>query len=672
MLWQFPRMTIDHPTYPASRRAGNKLIIDQAQSQVQTFFDELKNGTPNYRTVASLSGQVAQEYRGRCILELLQNAHDALADAPPGDPRRVSFVLSTDPEPVLLIGNSGRPFRTQDFHGICRLAQSPKDPNKSVGNKGLGFRSVLEICTGPEIWSTAPAGSDTSFIFRFDPDTPRRVAEAARRLAEQGLDARSPFDPDRPLVDWSQDHLSRYRERLAQTEIDGAEEATNFLSPYQIPLPIEGMPPAVKALLSAGHATVVRLRLDGGKAASRDEAVQSVKDQLQELDARSTIFLDGLTTLVIDADGDRRALKRSIDSNGCLSGHPRTWRQRLRVDSSAAGTGPEAARRFRLWTRVVGGKDDPDHGARLRAVVSHLPNRWPEVRRVSVGVAVEEAAAATEGVFVIFLPTEMKTGTGAHINAPFYGSLDRRQINFREPYNELLLDCVLDLCLDVVRGLLSREPEDWSARAVVDLLSSAATVDNEDRRFLEGLQERATERDITLGELPLVLCDAGWRVPSSARIMPEVPGRRPDRRPTVARTRRVRGRVDGAWWTTCCCGEVARPPRWSLQTSTSRVARHDRTAGKAGQGSQDRRHLGRLSQQRHFGATGRPASGAEVGRLGPPRPCEVSADAGRRSAERESRERRLVLSARPGNRRRGGSRARGSRCPTGSARIPAS
>ena len=39
---------------------------------------------------------------------------------------------------------------------------------------------------------------------------------------------------------------------------------------------------------------------------------------------------------------------------------------------------------------------------------------------------------------MIFLPTEMMTGTGAYINAPFYGSLDRRQINFDNAYNDML------------------------------------------------------------------------------------------------------------------------------------------------------------------------------------------------------------------------------------------
>ena len=124
------------------RLAAKPIIEEQARRQVRTFLDELKNGTRNYRTVASLGSQVAQEYRGRAILELLQNAHDVLAFAEDDDPRQISFVLNSSPEPELLVANSGRPFHHEDFSGICQLAQSPKDPNESVGNKGLGFQSV--------------------------------------------------------------------------------------------------------------------------------------------------------------------------------------------------------------------------------------------------------------------------------------------------------------------------------------------------------------------------------------------------------------------------------------------------------------------------------------------------------------------------------------------------
>ena len=497
--------------------------MSQAQAQVQTFFDELKNGTRNYRTIASLSGQITQEYRGRCILELLQNAHDALANAESDDPRRISFVLSTAPEPVLLIGNSGRPFRTEDFYGICQLGQSPKDPNKSVGNKGLGFRSVLEVSTCPEIWSTTPAGSDTAFVFRFDPSAADRVAAAAQKIDQQGLDARSPFDPELPLVDWSQKQMEQYRERLSDEGKEGAHEAEEFLSPYQFPLPIEGILPEVEELLSAEHATVVRLRLDGGRTGVCEEAVQSVKNQLKELDARSTVFLSHLEELVIDIDGERRILERVADPEVEFSGCQRTKQQRLLVGRSGSILDDNTTHQFHVWIRNLGGDDDPEQAEQIRAVVKHLPNRWPEVHRVTVGIAVEEAPKPEEGVFVIFLPTEMTTGTGAHINAPFYGSLDRRQINFDVDYNNLLLESVLDLCLDVAAGLISEEPEGWRARAVIDLLSSTAAVGGQSWPLMDRLHKRAAERDSALENQALVLCDDGWHVPGKARMMLDIP-----------------------------------------------------------------------------------------------------------------------------------------------------
>ena len=496
--------------------------MTQAQSQVQSFFDELKNGTRNYQTIASLGGQIAQEYRGRCILELLQNAHDALANVEHDDPQQISFVLTTSPEPVLLVGNSGHPFRIEDFKGICQLGQSPKDPNKSVGNKGLGFRSVLEVSTCPEIWSTAPSGSDRSFVFRFDPSVSGRVAASAQDIERQGLDARSPFDPKRPLLDWSQKQLNQYRERLSDTNLDGVREAKKFLSPYLFPLQIEGVLPEVEKLLNAGCSTVVRLRLDGGRVGTSEGAVQSVKDQLQELDARSMVFLSHLEKLVIDIDDERRTLERIVDSDIELSGCQRTRQQRLLVGCSGPAPEDNTTRQFQVWTRIIGGDEDSDQAERIRAVVEHLPNRWPEIRQVAVGIAVEEAFEPEEGVFVIFLPTEMTTGTGAHINAPFYGSLNRRRIDFNDYYNKLLLESVLDLCLDSVSELISEEPGDWRAQAVIDLLSSTAMVDGSTWQLMDRLHERAAEQDSALENQALVFCDDGWHIPSGARIMPDI------------------------------------------------------------------------------------------------------------------------------------------------------
>ncbi len=221
---------------------------------------------------------------------------------------------------------------------------------------------------------------------------------------------------------------------LRRNRIDTDREVNEFLSPYLIPLTLGASPYLVEKLLAAGHTTVVRLPLDGGRT----------------------------------------------------------------------GTGEEADR--------------------IAAAVGHLPNRWPEVSKVEVAVAVQETAAAGQGVFVIFLPTEMSTGTGAHINAPFYGSLDRRQINFNDEYNELLLEYVLDLCLDAAMGLAKGNAEGWRGRAVVDLLASTdRPTDSDATSLMERLRQHELDRGGDLSSVALILCDEGWNRPADARTMPHFP-----------------------------------------------------------------------------------------------------------------------------------------------------
>ncbi len=511
------------------RLAGKRIIEEQTRGQVRTFLDELRNGTTNYRTVASLGDQVAQEYRGRAVLELLQNAHDVLGGN--DDPGQVSFVLNSSGEqPELLIANSGRPFRHEDFSGICELAQSPKDPNESVGNKGLGFRSVLELTTCPEVWSTAPAGDQPAFTFGFHP----RVLDSVVRVAAALVDGRPATDPalgGEPVVDWSEKQIEEYRGRISGYGIKPAEQVEEWLSeevkqlsPYVLPRPLGDPPPSVTKLLEDAHATVIRLPLDGGRAGSAKEAVKSVREQLVALNEAAMVFLRHLSALRITIDGDRTELKRWADSEHSVPVSANRH-DRLRVSRSPVGADDVAHRSFHVWSRTFGGTDQPAELARVAAAVRHLPNRWPEVRKVEVAVAVEDTPKARKGAFVIFLPTRMETGVGAHVNAPFYGSLDRRKIDFGDDYNQLLLELVTDLALDAVLELVNGPAEPWRGRAVIDLLAQAGSATPDDPKLTRRLRECARDRQDypCLDEMALILCDGGWRRPVVARTMPNIP-----------------------------------------------------------------------------------------------------------------------------------------------------
>lgn len=549
-------------TPDSSRGAASQRIIEeQARRQMRTFLDELKNGTTNYRTVASLGDEVAKEYRGRAVLELLQNAHDVLRDGADGDRRRVSFVLDSSAEqPELLIANSGRPFHREDFIGICQLAQSPKDPNKSVGNKGLGFRSVLELTTRPEVWSTAPtavtsppheprAEDDIAFTFGFDPDVLEPIARVAKRLFDRAT-ATDPAFGREPVVDWPEEQIEEYRRRqieeyrrrlsrsgLKPEEVEQClteenvknyltEEIRKYLSPYVLPRFPGDPPDQVARLLEDGHVTVIRLPLDGGKAGrldeeAKNEAIASVRDQLRALDEAAMVFLRHLSVLRITVDGECVELTRSVDPALPFPA-PAARRERVRVGRA----GPEATeateRSFLVWSRTVGGDDHPDERKRIKHAVLHLPNRWPEVRTVEVAVAVEETRKASPGLYVIFLPTETETTVGAYINAPFYGSLDRRRIDFEDAYNKLLLDLVTKLMRDAVEELVAGDPESWRGRAVIDLLAPVpGSPEAKKGPPLTGtLRELQFANERPLDHEALILCDGGWRQPGVARIMP--------------------------------------------------------------------------------------------------------------------------------------------------------
>ncbi|MDE0553442.1 MAG: hypothetical protein OXI24_04455, partial [Candidatus Poribacteria bacterium] len=302
-----------------------------------------------------------------------------------------------------------------------------------------------------------------------------------------------------------------------------SQEAHDFLSPYLIPLTIEGLPLEVDALWQSGHVTVIRLPLDGGSKSLTEEAVSTVREQLKELDARSVLFLSNVERIVIEIDGNQRILERSVNKEVEFPEQPGFRHQHILVGESEADSSNYTTREFHIWNRDLGGENDPKKAKSIRAVVKHLPNRWPEVHQVKLGVAIEEASFADKGRFVIFLPTEMKTGTGTHINAPFYGSLSRQHIEFDDPYNEFLLNEVLNLILDVTFSHLLESQEEWSARAVIDLFASLTYVDGQDWKIMENLINQSDQRGIDLNEIKLILCDQGWCNAENAREMPNIP-----------------------------------------------------------------------------------------------------------------------------------------------------
>jgi len=104
--------------------------------------EEIKTRTQTYRNDPPilLSGytqerQTVQDYEGRQLLELMQNADDAQSD--------VLYIDLDTKKRSLSIKNNGEAFSLEGLKSLMFTGNSSKNKEEYIGNKGLGFRSIL-------------------------------------------------------------------------------------------------------------------------------------------------------------------------------------------------------------------------------------------------------------------------------------------------------------------------------------------------------------------------------------------------------------------------------------------------------------------------------------------------------------------------------------------------
>lgn len=92
------------------------------------------NDSPNLLSdLAGLEDYISEIYHNRSFIELLQNADDAQAT-------KFKIIKSNG---LLYVANNGRDFTQHDFESLCRSAASNKVRGRTIGYRGIGFKSVV-------------------------------------------------------------------------------------------------------------------------------------------------------------------------------------------------------------------------------------------------------------------------------------------------------------------------------------------------------------------------------------------------------------------------------------------------------------------------------------------------------------------------------------------------
>jgi hypothetical protein len=404
-------------------------IKNYARANIKSYVTASEEGgTRWWRSIENLSGQVAQEYQGRVLYELIQNASDAHNRAGYAAPVRIRLNRSEGDFGTLYITNGGNPFTRDDFEAINSIAQSSKPPGEGIGNKGLGFRSVLTISTWPEIYSSEPEGNLTGdlngYCFGF-----------AR-----------PED----LVD------------LCHNDQELIERVSKDLHPMLLPTPRRPVPRQVADLADGRTATVIRLPLRS------EEAIRSVERQIKQLhsdEAPLLLFLKLISELSVEI----------IDS-GIIESAETMRRSVMRLDISSAPANTfeiidlEEKGKFFIASLLLGAEE-------LRSEIyesvqkNYMNERWLDWNEPgSVSVACRIDGGKCLPNIYTFLPMAESAPFAGYLNAPFFTDLGRMGLQLDVPFNEFLFNMGAKLCAATSITLANSDLE-FAPSCAVDLIA---------------------------------------------------------------------------------------------------------------------------------------------------------------------------------------------------------
>ncbi len=497
---------------------SRKEVIDKTLGEIRSFLDELSNGTSRYRSLHNLTEQVEHQYHGRFLIELIQNAHDALFEVGDMDaPQRIEIILAEEELPygVLYIANDGQPFTPSNFKALSNLGQSDKDPQKSIGNKGIGFRSVLEITKVPEIYSRKEKDSSgfDGYCFSFQPDVIQMFEDPIRRVVEGDNGVKSPKVIGGPLLEWDETRYEYFRGRCQSFEKDWLRQELAFLSPYALPVPMDTQEatPRIEDFEKRGFSTVIRLPF------LSDRAREIAANKLEEMNESTVIFLQRVSVFRLVSNNLDRCYQReqTFRENDPEGG----FKVQITTGRPEAEEELDPCSRYWLWTKTVGGAENPEEREEIQAAVVDLPGKWPEVDEATVEIAIQMGDAPDDGVLNIYLPTQVPTGCAAHFSAPFFGDMSRTDIDFEKPLNQLLLKTIAEKATDVILASLSGKGE-AEAAAIIDILAPADS--DEGTRWWDALGEVFSSRDIDIKSQDIVLSDEGWGSLIYTSLLPEL------------------------------------------------------------------------------------------------------------------------------------------------------
>ena len=406
------------------------------------------------------------------------------------------------------------------------MGLSTKNPEISLGNKGVGFKAVFQVTDGPEIYSSPESGGDL-------------WSENANRFCMQG----NPFADAvfmKSITKIIEEEISSDPVRAKELrKLAGSKKTSDYLveelqraAPFKFPKPlsIRDQERRIEEL-GLSHETVEKMStmvvlplLDLPATA---ETVDEALDELIQLDHPGTtlLFLTGINRIwIFDRLKGRDVLLLRHERSKTLLEHAIELRdvtttQRVK---SLKDCEKQTARWWLVNRQFGRDGSDPttssEEERRIKQAVESLRiGVWKSVRSAYVGVALPRSPflgeklrpLSTDGMICIGLPTQVPTGMPVWVDGPFHGHISRTHVDFKDQqYNSIILEEGIKIYWSALEYIKTLPAADDRRHVSLELESG-------DGSFQSGVEKY---RNLPLETIVLDAEQSAYRSPSELKI----------------------------------------------------------------------------------------------------------------------------------------------------------
>jgi hypothetical protein len=445
------------------------------RDRIGALATQVANKTREYRELRHAATLIQDDYRGRFLIELIQNASD---QARRGETRNAHIVVVRT-ENLLAVSNEGQEMTHENLARISALADSDKS-GVLIGNKGVGFKSVYQVTDAPELYSTRDRRKTAHVFnatqldgFAFEKN-PFQNGVLLKALEE---DLKEFFRKNRGLANECRKHsehptdkvlavlgqVDGFRYPLPRSRTDLSKRLDVLRFPTEEQRHVRTL--VVLPLRDRNAGLVVEEAID--QLARHGEDGQPSQAEL------SVLFLPGVAELSI-VDHVRNKNWRFKYSERDPENGMKTGSVTIEQGSSRATS------QYWIQERDVLACNSREMTRRLK-VVNEARSRldltlWKPGDPLTVTVALPNTRGQNltrrhSGRFCMGLPTDQRTGLPAHVDAAFFGKIDRTSIPFDQSsaYNRLLLTVAADTYGEMLHSLRRSQRLDHRRMATLAL-----------------------------------------------------------------------------------------------------------------------------------------------------------------------------------------------------------